>query len=198
MPNILQLITERLGYPALQKVDPNTQESAVEQYHGNALGKLSQAAIPAIMIAITRYFRIDANSRNLTAAFSGNEWLQQLFGKKKEAVIQKIADFSGKDTAATTSEMERIATTAIEIIREKQPEPDTQKINNLLGSQNNNFLSHLPASLQLGQLMGDDTIDDRTNKMQGTVSSFLHKIGDAFSKPTKTKNWPPTPDTPHN
>jgi len=198
MPNIIQLIEDRLGYPSLEKVNPNTQETKTEQYPGNSRRKLSQAAIPAVLISIIRYFRNAAHTKNLAAVVTGNEWLNHLFGDKKDAVVQKVAGYAETDSDTTETEMEKIASTAIDIIREKIPEPNTEKINDFLGAEHNNILTHLPASMQLGQLLGDDTIDDRTNKMQGTVSTLLHKIEETFTKPTKTKNWPISPDTPHN
>jgi len=198
MPSIIHIIEERLGYPPLEKVDPNTQETKIEQFSGNSVRKLSQAAIPAVLISMIRYFRNAANTSNLSAVVTGKEWLNHLFGERKQAVVNRIASYAETDREKTEMEMEKISNTVIDIIKEKVPEPTTEKINDFLGSENNNILNHLPASMQLGQVLGDDSIDDRTHKMQGTVSTLLHKIEETFSKPTKTKDWPITPDTPHN
>jgi len=45
-----------------------------------------------------------------------------------------------------------------------------------MNSQRHTILSHLPAVLKIGDTLNEETFDDRTNKMEGPVSSFLHKI----------------------
>jgi hypothetical protein len=40
---------------------------------------------------------------------------------------------------------------------------------------------HLPAAMQLGYLLNDNAMDDRTNKMEGPVSSFMHTIENKLS-----------------
>ena len=47
--------------------------------------------------------------------------------------------------------------------------------------QRNNILPFLPAELQMGELLHDNTLDDRTNKMEGPVSSIIRAIGGGFS-----------------
>ena len=36
----------------------------------------------------------------------------------------------------------------------------------------------------MGQVLKEESLDDNTNKMEGPVSSLMHKIGSAFSKPS--------------
>jgi hypothetical protein len=48
-------------------------------------------------------------------------------------------------------------------------------------NQRNNILPFLPAELQMGELLHDNTLDDRTNKMEGPVSSIMRAIGGGFS-----------------
>jgi len=35
--------------------------------------------------------------------------------------------------------------------------------------------------MNFGGLLHDETMDDRTNKMEGPISNFIHKIEDKFS-----------------
>jgi hypothetical protein len=37
----------------------------------------------------------------------------------------------------------------------------------------------------MGYLLGDESMDDRTNKMEGPISSFMHTIEDKFSGGSK-------------
>jgi len=33
----------------------------------------------------------------------------------------------------------------------------------------------------MGDILNDDTLDDRTNKMEGPISNFMHSIENKFS-----------------
>ena len=48
-------------------------------------------------------------------------------------------------------------------------------------TQRNNILPYLPAALQTGKLLNENTLDDRTNKMKGPVSNFVHSIESMLS-----------------
>jgi hypothetical protein len=39
----------------------------------------------------------------------------------------------------------------------------------------------LPPALQMGDLLNDNTMDDRTNKMEGPISSMMHSIENKLS-----------------
>ncbi|MEO7924436.1 MAG: hypothetical protein ABIR30_12220 [Chitinophagaceae bacterium] len=51
-----------------------------------------------------------------------------------------------------------------------------------MNDQRHNILVYLPAALNLGDLLKDESLDDRTNKMEGPVSNFMHKIEDILSQ----------------
>jgi hypothetical protein len=51
-----------------------------------------------------------------------------------------------------------------------------------MSGQRDNILVFLPGPLQLGEMLHDDTLDDNTNKMEGPVSSLMHKIENIFSE----------------
>lgn len=186
MANIVHLLEEKLGYPPLEKVDPNTQETNMENYGGPVRLKLAQAAIPAVLEALSKYFMRKSPLQNLYSPEGTTNWLDAIFRTQRPAAVQKIAEYSGASTEETEAEMERIAGVAIAIFQDKFSDKASQKdIADYLGSQRNNFLTRLPASMQFGELLGDDTIDDRTHKMQGPISSLVHKIQDSFSGATK-------------
>ena len=50
-----------------------------------------------------------------------------------------------------------------------------------MSGQRHNILVYLPAALQLGDLLNDNAMDDRTNKMEGPVSNFMHNIENKLS-----------------
>lgn len=45
------------------------------------------------------------------------------------------------------------------------------------------ILLYLLPILQMGVLLHDNTLDDKTNKMEGPISSLINSIGNAFSTP---------------
>jgi hypothetical protein len=40
---------------------------------------------------------------------------------------------------------------------------------------------YLPAALQIGQLLANDDLDDRTHKMEGPISNLMHSFEKRFS-----------------
>ena len=43
------------------------------------------------------------------------------------------------------------------------------------------ILSHLPGAIEIGSILNDNTLDDRTNKMNGPVSGIMHSIEKTFA-----------------
>ena len=56
-----------------------------------------------------------------------------------------------------------------------------------MNGQRHNILVYLPAALSMGDVLDDETLDDKTNKMEGPVSSFMHKIENTLSDGDKKK-----------
>jgi hypothetical protein len=80
MYHILEAIQKNLGFPALQKIDSNTQVARGQEkaYQTNSLG---QAVIPAVVCAFFNYIFI----RRPAASFlqkDANELLSLLFWEK--------------------------------------------------------------------------------------------------------------------
>jgi hypothetical protein len=182
--NILDSVRSRLGYTEIRKVDPNTQEAKREATLSTS-DRLAQAALPAVLTAL--YHHLGSELR-LSSVFdgSGSDLLQKIFGERKDAAVQRVAAYSGVDVATAENEMNKVAATSISTIRENisdKASPEAMKA--FLAGQKNSILSHLPAALQMGELLNDDALDDRTHKMGGPVSSVMRKIEDIFSRSTR-------------
>ena len=174
--NIVEAVQKNLGYEALKKVDPNTQETnkAREMTPDE---KLHQAAIPAVLAAMIKYS--DGNEGiNLLTAKENKDWLGTIYGGKEKDAIKKVAEYSGRTTDEAEREMENISDEAVRIVNEMVTTPDAEKLRSFMNSQRHSILSHLPAAMKMGDILNEETFDDRTNKMEGPVSSFLHKIED--------------------
>ena len=179
--NLLETVQTQMGYPALQKIDPNTQmvtaDNSTPDEH-----LFSQAAIPGILTALYKYSRTDEGAENILQGTISTDWLDILFGDNKKSVIQKIAFYSNFPGEITEIKLNTIAVNAVNNIKKKVPaEATIHDVKKFLADQSPDILLYLPASLQMGEILNDNTLDDRTNKMEGPLSSLMRGIGGKFS-----------------
>jgi len=179
--NIVEIIQSDLGYPAIQKVDPNSQETR-ENAGKSSRERLAQAAIPAVLAGFFKLTRTDKGCNDILEGGDKKNWLGKLFGEKKELAVEKIAHYASIAIGAVAVSMEDIAREAINIIHEAAGEkPTVEKLRSYMSSQRHHILIYLPAALQLGDLLNDNGMDDRTNKMEGPMSSLMHTIENKLS-----------------
>jgi len=181
--NLIKTIQEKLGYSQLQKIDPNTQEIKTDVASPSA--RLGQAAIPAVLIGFYKYIKTDEGLRIFNTGVS-NGWFERIFDGTASAVISKIAAYSEFPQVEVDQRVHGIADEAVKTVKEQISNNKSANLLNVrdyMSSQRADILSHLPAALQTGEILNDDTIDDRTNKMHGPVSNFMHGIENIFSGP---------------
>ena len=179
--NLLEIVQKQMGYPPLQKIDPNTEAIKTNNSAPDER-KFSQATIPCILIALYKYSRTDAGAVNILRGTDSADWLSMIFGDNKKSVIQKITDYSSYSKESARIKMNRIALNAVSNIKKKLREEATiHGVKKLLADQSPNILLYLPADLQMGKMLNDDTLDDRTHKMEGPLSSLVQTIGVQFS-----------------
>ena len=171
--NLLEAVQKNLGYEPLKMVDPNIQEirNAREMTPDQ---KLAQAAIPAVLAALIKY----SDSTNGINIMTGEneDWLKLIYQDKENAAIRQVGDYAGKPQDETGDHMRKIATEAVRVVRDNVKTVDAEKLRSYMNSQRHTILNHLPAVLKMGDLLNEESFDDRTNKMEGPVSSFMHKI----------------------
>jgi len=172
--NLVDAIQKNLGYPPLGKVDPNSQEIKGAKKMSPAQ-KLPQAAIPAILAAMIKYSD-GKDGINLLTLQENRNWLGTFYSGKEGEAVKKVADYAGISTDEAQRNMEDISTEAVRLVKDSVKSPDAEKLRSYMNSQRHTILSHLPAVLKIGDTLNEETFDDRTNKMEGPVSSFLHKI----------------------
>lgn len=176
--NIVSALREKLGLP-VEKIDVKAQHQNRTQ-DPNKSDDLAQAATAAILVGIFKFSRTDTGA-NIIAAESSANWFQTIFEDNEEEVAERVTKYAGSELAATTSYLEHIANTAIQIVKENVGELNAKNIKNFMSEQRHEVLVHLPAGLRMGKVLQDETLDDRTNKMEGPVSGFLHWIEKQFT-----------------
>lgn len=179
MSNV-QSIQEQMGFPPLQKVDANTGD--VKDQHQEGRQRLGQAAIPAALAIVAKYASSDSGLQRLSAGPVESNWLKEILGAGRHAMIRQVAEYAGADPATASRTMqEAIQLTVhqgahLNSANEASPAQQTYYASLLTEA-----LSFLPATVPIGKVMDDDTLDDQTHKMEGPLSSLAHSIGNAFS-----------------
>lgn len=172
--DIVDAIQKNLGYPPLEKVDPNSQEIKGAKKMSSAQ-KLPQAAIPAVLAAMIKYSD-GTDGINLLTSHENRNWLETFYCGKENDAIKKVANYAGVSPDEAQRNMEDISTEAVRLVNDSVKNGNAEKLRSYMNSQRHTILSHLPAVLKIGDTLNEETFDDRTNKMEGPVSSFLHKI----------------------
>ena len=185
--NLLEEVQKKLQYPALQKIDPNTQEVVVDNKTPDE-HRFSQAAIPAILTGLNQYSTNDAGAENILRGDMSTNWASEIFGDKLSEVVQKISDYSFHSQNDSLQRINNIANTAIGFVRDNvKPAGTMMEVKNFMSAQTKDTLTYLPAALQMSKTLNDTTLDDNTHKMEGPISSLMNKLGAAFSSPPSDK-----------
>jgi len=179
--NIIESVQKSLGIEALQKADPNTQEPVPNGDLISPAHSLMQAAIPAVLAAIYEKTRNVETTTELLDAPVGTNYLPLLFVDNVDAASEEVAAYSNTYATKARLAMEQVAENAIKVIKQEAHTTSAEDVSDFISGQRNNILQYLPASLRMGHLLGDNTLDDATNKMEGPVSGLMHSLETLFS-----------------
>lgn len=185
--NLLEAVQQNQGYPPLQKIDPNTQQ-VVSDDKTPGEHKFSQAAIPAVLTALYKYVQSDEGAEEFLRGVNSTDWVSKLFDENKKEAIQKISAYAKQSNQDPVATMNTIANEAVKVVKNNLPDnAGIKDVKQFFKSQQNHILLYLPAELNMGELLKDSTLDDKTNKMEGPVSSLMQNIGNAFSNPVSNE-----------
>ena len=181
--NLLETVQQNLGYPALQKIDPNTQQVKEDENTPDE-HKFSQAAIPAVLTGLYKYVQSDEGAGDVLRGDISSNWVSKIFDDNRKEAIQTIAAYAKQSNHDPIAKMNAIATEAVKVMKENLvADAGVKEVKLFFNTQKNNILLYLPAALGMGDLLHDATLDDNTNKMEGPISSLMQKLGAAFSTP---------------
>lgn len=183
--NIVDAVQARLGTHSLNKIDVNATHQS-ETKKPATTDHAQQGAAAAVLVALYRFGKTDEGAANLAHNTSGN-WLQTIFMNKDEIAASKVASYADISAEEARELMSIVADEAVAAVhRNAGKNPTPASIKAYVSSQRSNILAYLPAELEMGKLLNDPVLDDRTNKMEGPVSSFLHWIEGLFAPGDKT------------
>lgn len=181
LTNILEMVQKNLGYPALQKIDPNTQ---LINETGTAEEKFSQAALPAVLTGLYKYAQSDVGAKDILESDNSTNWMDKIFYDKKEDVIETVSTYASQSKDSSVIKMNIIAKESVKIAKENLPaNTGIMEVKKIFINQRNHILLYLLPALKMGGYLEDDTLDDNTNKMESPVSSLMQSIGSVFSNP---------------
>ncbi|MEO5595405.1 MAG: hypothetical protein ABIR15_17025 [Chitinophagaceae bacterium] len=182
--NIIELLQQALNSKPLQKVSPNTQEVKKSATDTTNASKLQQAVIAAVLTGLYKVTRTHEGADLVLGGNISTTWGDLLFADSKDALINRIVTYSVSSPANVSGEIEMAGMEAANIIKTNAGGTRTATADDVITymkEQRNNILHYLPAALQLGSLLDDDTLDDHTHKMDGPISGLMHTIEKAFS-----------------
>lgn len=176
---MIKTIQKNLGFGALDKIDPNTQQVPGEK---QKMGKnaLAQAAIPAILLGI--FAQLEQDPDWLVQETTTSDSLETIFGSSAEPLVGRIEDYARMSDGHTGQELKHIAIECIRVIRKDIGEyPDAHIVNQFVHQHKPDIIQYLPPELGLGILLNNNNLDDRTGKMNGPVSNLMHQVEKAFN-----------------
>lgn len=180
MFNLVESIQKNLGYAKLYKVDPNTQDiDQKEKSFGN--NSLAQAGIPAVLCGLFNYvLRPDGN--NISLLPENVKWLPLIFGNRLAEIIERIAAYAGTSVDSAKGELEHMADEAVRLLKENIfIKDDISTLREFSMVHKNDALVYLPGSLRTGEILGNNSLDDHTHKMDGPISGLMHSLEKHFS-----------------
>jgi hypothetical protein len=185
--SILETVRKNLGFPALQKIDPNIQEAkdidAVPK-----VNRLAQAAVPAVLTAIFTMTRTEDGAHELVSGDRQSGWFPVILRGHENEAVAKVAQYAGTTEEEARTCLEEVADEAVVDLKQEVGENASyEKVRDYMNGQRHHILVYLPAALNMGHMLNDETLDDRTNKMEGPVSTFMHKLEDHLSDGESTK-----------
>lgn len=178
--SIVQHLKDYLG-AQMEKIDPNTQSVNPDTRH-HRYDLLAQASIPATLVSFYKYTRSAEGANQLASDNGKSDPFDLITGTHKGDVVFRVAKFAGVDEVQAEQVLDAVADETIRYYRNQLgSNMSPENLQQYFASQRQEILTHLPGELQMGELLNDDTLDDRTNKMRGPISNLAQRISGFMS-----------------
>ncbi len=179
--NLPQQLQEYLKYPALQIIDANTGLPA----DGKAFDALGQSVLITFLAGLYKATRIKENAVVLSSQTNATQLINTIFNNEGE-VLHTIAGYTNEPINIVKVKLAEVSHSYITFLQENATADETKKegyLQNMMTGQRSEILKYVPGGLKLGDLLNDPSLEDNTNKMQGPISTLMHKIENVFSAP---------------
>ena len=181
--SLSQKIQESIGLPPLHKIDPSNQDTNTTLISSD-ITRLGQSCIPVCLIALYKLSKTPEGSECILRGDNSTNWVNILLGDKKTEIIQRIAVYANYQNALIEEKLNEICSKAVHYTQhELNADKKLEQISDRMLVERNTILQYLPPELKIGELIDDSTLDDKTNKMEGPISTLMHKIESGFSTP---------------
>src|ERR1700712_2155355 len=105
--NIIESIQQKLGYSAIEKVDPNTDFVKHKDQMENS-ERLKHAATASILAGFYKNTKNEEDANILWSEKNTTDWTDFLFGEKTNETIQKVAKYGHKANELAKNEMNKV------------------------------------------------------------------------------------------
>jgi hypothetical protein len=129
-----------------------------------------------------RFSTTDAGAEEIIRAQNSTDWGNKIFPDCANEVVDKVAEYSRMHKEGVYEKLNAIAAKAVGLVQQSVALGNKIiDVKNTMEAQMSTVLTYLPASLRFGELLGNNTIDDATHKMEGPISSLMQAIGSGFT-----------------
>ncbi|HMH20390.1 MAG TPA: hypothetical protein VK563_01380 [Puia sp.] len=194
--NIVTAVQERMGLTAFRKIDPNDASNTAAL--SDDKGYYEQSAALAVLAGLYRYGSDPEGALALTQP-DRDTLLSTILHGRESRIARTVSSIGAHSYESTLNFMKRVAVNAQDILHEQAlgnnaggaaagsnvvnpaVNNETSTIQHILVSQRHNILTYLPPEMQVGKVLKDNAMDDRTNKMEGPVSDLMHFFENIFA-----------------
>lgn len=164
----------------MPEVDPVSHET--KNQSDAMAGRLAQGAMAAGLVILYKYSRSMDGAEYLLSTRPADIEPTVLLNNRQKDLYTQLAQYAGSSELQASTMLAVVIREAMFFVHQEMNHNRTaDAIQTYFGNQRQAILSHLPPELGLGEIMRDDTLDDRTNKMEGPISSLAHAIENVFS-----------------
>jgi len=194
--NIVTAVQGRMGFKPFAKIDPNDASNTAILSDDNSY--YEQSATLAVLAGLYRYGS-DAEGALALTQPGHDGLLSTILHEREPRIARDISQIGAHSYEETLSLMEDIALAAVDILHEQAmgnnaggevaasnkadaaANNEASALQKILASQRHNILTYLPPEMQVGKVLQDNSMDDRTNKMEGPVSDLMHFFENMFA-----------------
>ncbi len=171
----------------MPEIDVATQETT--NISEGMAGRLAQGAMAAGLVILYKYSRSIEGSEYLVNTAPAELNIGHMLNNKQQDMVDHLAKYAGSSSIQANTMLSAVIREAMFFVHQEIRNNRTaNSLQTYFGNQRQAILGHLPMELGLGEVMKDDTLDDRTNNMEGPVSSLAHAIEGVFSSSGSKKD----------